>query len=392
MKLSQRVKTVAPSATLAMTARAQALRAAGNDILVMSAGEPDFDTPENIKRAAHEAIDRGDTKYTPVAGTAALRQAITVAAETLYKRPFKPNQVIVGAGGKQVLFNAIAALLDPGDEALFTSPYWVSYPDMIRFAGATPVSVYADEASGFLPQAEQLAGHINDRTRLIILNSPSNPTGAMYSRAQLVKIADLLRAHPNVFIITDDIYSGLVYDEAFVSIAQVAPDLAERTLIASGVSKTYAMTGWRIGYGIGPAELITAMSDLQGACTSGASSIAQAAALEAVRGPQTAVEAMVTTFRQRRDRIVAGLRQIPDLEVFAPRGAFYVFPRISKYLGAKVASSDALCEHLLDNAHIALVPGSAFGSDDHVRLSFACSDKDIDTCIARLTKGLASLR
>ena len=392
MKLSSRVKSVAPSATLAMTARAQALRAAGVDILPMSAGEPDFGTPEHINQAAHDAIKRGETKYTPIAGTMKLRQAIAGYIERLYGRKVTPNQISVGTGGKQVLFNAIAALLDPGDEALFASPYWVSYPDMIRFAGATPISVPADESTGFLPQADKIAGYITERTRLLIINSPSNPSGAMYSRQQLIQLAELLRAHPNVFIITDDIYSGLVYDEPFCGLAQVAPDLAERTLIATGVSKTYAMTGWRIGFGVGPTELMTAINDLQGACTSGACSIAQAAAAEALQGPQEPLAEMVKIFKSRRDRIVAGLRTIPDLEVFAPRGAFYVFPRITKFLGSRVASSDALCEHLLEHAHLAVVPGSAFGSDDHVRLSFACSDKDIDEGVKRLQAGLAALR
>ena len=391
MKLSQRSKTVVPSATLAMTARAQALRATGTDILLMSAGEPDFDTPDNVKKAAHAAIDRGESKYTPVPGTMALRKAVAEVNSKFYEQTFKPNNVIVGAGGKQVLFNAMAALVDPGDEVLFGAPYWVSYPDMVRFNGAVPVTVLAREKDGFLPQAEDFAGHITNRTRVIILNSPSNPTGAAYTRAQLVDIADVLRKHPNIFIITDDIYSGLVYDDPFVGISHVAPDLAARILIATGVSKTYAMTGWRIGYGIGPTELIAAMNDLQGASTSGASSIAQAAATEAVAGDQSAVMHMRDVFRTRRDRIVAGLRNIPKLELFAPKGAFYVFPRISAFLSGQITSSGALCEHLLENAHIALVPGAAFGSDDHIRLSFACSDADIDEGVKRMAAGLKSL-
>lgn len=391
MQLSDRIKQVEPSATLAMTARAKAMKDSGIDVLAMSAGEPDFDTPENIKQAARASIDRGETKYTPVAGTAALRGAVATWATQFYRQAFTPKHVIVGAGGKQVLFNAAAALLNPGDEGLFASPYWVSYPDIIRLAGGTPVPVAADEAQGFLPLAADLAKAITPRTRLVMLNSPSNPTGGTYTQAQLEDIATLLRKHPNIFIITDDIYSGLVYDAPFVSIAQVAPDLAPRTLIATGVSKTYAMTGWRIGYGIGPVELISAMSDLQGACTSGASSIAQAAATEAVAGDQTAVTQMCKVFKARRDRIVAGLRQIPKVEIFAPHGAFYVFPRIDKYLGGKVASSNALCEHLLEKSHLALVPGSAFGSDQHIRMSFACSEKDIDEALRRLRAGLESL-
>ena len=391
MKISQRIKSITPSATLAMTARAQGMKANGIDVLSMSAGEPDFDTPDNIKKAAHTAIDKGDTKYSPVAGTMALRQAVVAMTQKVYNRVIKPNNVIVGAGGKQVLFNAAAALLDPGDEALYPSPFWVSYPDMIGCAGGKGIAIPGDESKGFLPLAADIQHCITPRTRLLILNSPSNPTGATYNRPQLEEIATLLRKHPDIFIITDDIYSELVYDDAFVSIATVAPDLAERTLIATGVSKTYAMTGWRIGYGIGPAELIGAMNGLQGASTSGASSIAQAAAVEALAGDQSTVQHMRGVFKQRRDRVVAALRKIPKLEVFSPHGAFYVFPRVKAYLGGKVASTDALCEHLLENVHLAIVPGSAFGSDEHVRLSFACSDKDIDEGVRRLAAGLAQL-
>lgn len=392
MKLSKRVMRVEPSATLAMTARAKALIAKGVPVLTMSAGEPDFDTPDNIKAAAVAAMNKGDSKYTPVAGSVALRKAVAQWTEQVYGWQVKPEQVIVGTGGKQVLFNACAALLDPGDEALVPSPYWVSYPDMIRFADAVPVMVYADESKGFLPQAADLKAAITAKTRLLILNSPSNPTGATYTRAQLEEIAALLRQHPEIFVITDDIYGGLVYDAPFVSLAHVAPDLKDRILIAAGASKTYAMTGWRIGFGIGPQALISAMTDLQGASTSGACSIAQAAAVEAISGNQSAIEAMRVTFKKRRDRIVEGLRTIPDLGVMTPPGAFYVFPRVTKYLGGKVKNTSELCEHLLENAHIALVPGSAFGSEDHIRLSFACSDAEIDEAVARIRKGLAMLR
>jgi aspartate aminotransferase len=391
MKLSTRVQSVLPSATLAMTARAQALKAQGLDIVTMSAGEPDFDTPDFIKDAARAAIARGETKYTPVAGTKALRAAIATYAEKLYGQPYQPNQTIVSTGGKQVLFNAIAALIDPGDEALFASPYWVSYPDMIRFAGGVPVAVAATEAEGFLPLAPAWAHHITAKTRLLILNSPSNPTGATYDRPQLEAIAEVLRAHPQVTIISDDIYSGLVYDAPFVGLAAVAPDLADRILIATGVSKTYAMTGWRIGFGIGPARLIAAMNDLQGASTSGASSIAQAAAAGALTGDQAPMEAMRQVFKTRRDRIVAGLGGIDRLELFVPRGAFYVFPRVTPFFNERIKTSDALCEHLLEKVQLALVPGSAFGSDAHVRLSFACSDQQIDTAVQRLAQGLQSL-
>ncbi|RYF07420.1 MAG: aminotransferase class I/II-fold pyridoxal phosphate-dependent enzyme, partial [Deltaproteobacteria bacterium] len=252
MKLSVRVDAIEPSATLAMTARAQSMRAQGIDILTLSAGEPDFDTPETIKRAAVGAMERGDTKYTPVAGSAALRQAVVAMADQVYQRQVDVKQVSVGTGGKQVLFNAICALLNPGDEALFAAPYWVSYPDIVRFAGGVPVPVAVDEAKGFLPQADDYAGAITAKTRLLILNSPSNPTGATYTEPQLRAIGDMLLNHPHIAVITDDIYSGLVYDAPFVSIAHTHPQLADRLLIATGVSKSYAMTGWRIGFGIGP--------------------------------------------------------------------------------------------------------------------------------------------
>jgi aspartate aminotransferase len=391
LKLSKRIQAVEPSATLAVTARAKAMRTAGIDVLALSAGEPDFDTPDNIKRAAHEAVDAGHSKYTPVGGHPPLRAAVAKKSCETYDQDFASDQVIVCAGGKQVLFNACAAILDPGDQAVFAAPYWVSYPDMVRFAGAEPVPVFGDEAAGFLPKADAYAAAINGRTRLIILNSPQNPTGGLYSRKDLEAIADLLRDHPDVVIITDDIYEGLVYDGDFVSIAHVAPDLYPRMLIASGCSKSYAMTGWRIGYGVGPTELINAMTRLQGASTSGASSIAQSAAVEAVSGDQSALAHMRNVFAQRRDRIVNALRSIPNVNIVAPGGAFYIFPNVSHYIGGKIDSSIALCEYLLETVHLAVVPGSAFGSDAHIRMSFACSEDDIDEGTRRLREGLLSL-
>lgn len=392
MKLAARTQSIAPSATLAMTARAKAMRAEGVDVLALSAGEPDFDTPENIKKACHAALDRGETRYAPVPGTPDLRKAVANDVAKMYGRDVDWQQVIVGCGAKHVLFNACACLLDPGEEAVFSSPYWVSYPDMVRFAGAEPRIIVTDQSSGFLPSAEQMDQAINERTQIVILNSPSNPTGAMYDRASLEAIADVLRKHPKVVIITDDIYQHLVYDQTFYSLADVAPDLADRTLIVTGVSKTYAMTGWRIGFGTGPVELIKAMSRLQGASTSGATTMAQAAAVEALTGDQSAVKRMTDTFKQRRDRIVEGLRTIPDIEVFSPGGAFYVFPNVSAYYGDRIEGSSALCEHLLESVHVASVPGAAFGADDFIRLSFACSDKDIDEGLRRIRSGLEALR
>jgi aspartate aminotransferase len=375
-----------------MSARAKAMRASGIDVLNLSAGEPDFDTPANVSRAGCEAIDRGDTRYAPVPGTPALRKAAAQHYGALYERDLPPDNVIIGTGGKQILFNACLAALDPGDEAVFAAPYWVSYPDMVRFAGGKVVVVEAGAEQRFLPTVEQLAAAFTSNTRMLLLNSPSNPTGAAFDRAQLEGIAALLREHPDVFILTDDMYYTMVYDSSFVSIAQVAPDLADRTLIVTGVSKAYAMTGWRIGVGIAPVDLIKAMSRIQGASTSGANTIAQAAALEALTGPQEAVATMTAAFRARRDRIVEGLRQIPGIEVPTPDGTFYAFPRVDAYYGSRVSDSLAMCEHLLESAHVAAVPGGAFGADSCIRVSFACSDEEIDEGIRRLRTGLEALR
>ncbi len=390
MKFSNRAHAVKPSATLAIAALASSMKASGIDVLAMSAGEPDFDTPANIKNAAKASLDRGETKYTPVPGTMALRKAVALDTKNQYGIDVTTDQVIVGAGGKQVLFNAACALLDHGDEALIPAPYWVSYPDMVMFNGATPV--FVEPSSRPLPLAEDFAQKITERTRLVFLNSPSNPTGCVYSRDELSDIAALFRRHENITIISDDIYGQLVYDSEFVSIIHVAPDLMSRTLIGTGVSKTYAMTGWRIGFGIAPKELISAMSRLQGASTSGASCVAQAAALEAIVGDQTTVHEMVRVFKQRRDRMCAQLATIPDVTVPHPGGAFYAFPDVSAYFSARIPGSQALCKHLLEVEHLAVVPGVEFGADKNLRMSFACSDADIDEGIKRLKRGLESLR
>jgi len=389
MKISNRALAVKPSATLAVTARAKAMRAQGVDILALSAGEPDFDTPDNIKTAAKAAIDRGESKYTPVPGTPALRDAVARKVSSLYGHDFKADDVIVSAGGKQVIFNACAAVVDPGDEVIFAAPYWVSYPDMVMFAEGTPIAIETDDSFQLTPEAVRDA--ITPRTKMIILNSPSNPTGVIYSREQLEGIAEVLRAHPDVVIVTDDIYEALVFDGEFCSIAHVAPDLLPRTLIAGGVSKTYAMTGWRIGYGIGPKELIGAMGRIQGSCTSGASSIAQAAATEALNGPQDAVEHMRGVFKERRDRIVDGLRAIDGIQITEPGGTFYVFPRVDAFYGGSVTNSTEFCEHLLNSTHLAAVPGGAFGADAYIRLSFACGEADIDEGLRRLADGIKAL-
>ncbi|MBI3178930.1 MAG: pyridoxal phosphate-dependent aminotransferase [Deltaproteobacteria bacterium] len=386
------MRAILPSATLAMAARAQALRAAGKDVISLSAGEPDFDTPTFIRRAASQALDNGATRYTPVAGTPELRRAVVEMTRRLYGWSIEPQQTVVGVGAKQVLFNACASLLDPGDEAVIIGPYWVSYPETVKFAGGVPVMVPTEETRGFVPQRESLSAALTARTRLLILNSPNNPTGVCFDAQTLGMIAELLRQRPDVFVITDDIYYALVYDAPFVSIAQLAPELLPRTLVVTGVSKSYAMTGWRIGFGMGPVELIAAMTNLQGASTSGATAVAQAAALAAILGDDKTVLAMRDTFKQRRDRMVTQLRAIPEVRCVTPGGAFYAFANLSAYYGSRVGTSQAMCEYLLTEALVAAVPGDAFGSDAHVRLSFATSDAHIDEGVARIEKALKALR
>jgi aspartate aminotransferase len=366
VRLAERTHALKPSATLAVTAQAKQMSAAGADILVMSAGEPDFDTPPHVCEAAARAMRDGDTRYTPVAGTGALRAAIAARYRA------RVDETLVSCGAKQALFNACAALLNPGDEALIAVPYWVSYPDMVRLAGAIPCFVPATR----VPDAADWARHISPRTRLLILNSPSNPAGQVSDRAQLEGLAKLMRDHPELFVISDEIYDALVYDAPFVSLRDVAPDLRDRILVVAGVSKTYAMTGWRIGFCVGPKALIDAMSNLQGASTSGACSIAQAAAHAALTGPQECVEQFRAAFHARRDRLVAGLRGL-GLTVESPAGAFYTFPQVP-------GDSMAWCRRALEHAKVAVVPGLAFGDDARVRISFACSEADIDEAVRRL--------
>ncbi|MEO0592454.1 MAG: pyridoxal phosphate-dependent aminotransferase [Myxococcota bacterium] len=391
MKISERAQAVKPSATLAMGARAKAMRAEGVDVLSFSAGEPDFDTPEHIKQAAVAALARGETKYTPVAGNASLRQSVARWSSDRYGLELDSAQVIVGAGAKQVVFNACACLLGPGEEAVIFAPYWVSYPDMFAFNGARASVIETQANTAFLPRPEQLAQAINERTRLVMLNSPNNPCGVNYPRELLEAFAEILRKHPDLVIITDDIYSELVFDGEFTGILHVAPDLAPRTLIIQGVSKSYSMTGWRIGFGIGPEVLIKAMSRIQGASTSGACSISQAAAQEALDGPQEETARMRNVFQARRDRMVEGLRSIEGVRVPTPGGAFYAFPDISAFYGERVKNSFELAEHLLNTQHIATVPGGAFGNESCIRLSFACSEDSIDRGIERLRGGLSEL-
>jgi len=390
--LSRRARAIAPSVTLAVTARAKELKASGVDVVAFAAGEPDFDTPEYIRRAAHEAIDKGLTRYTPASGTAELKAAIARKLHEDNSLEYSPDEIIVSCGAKHSLANLCLVLVDDGDEVLLPAPYWVSYPEMIRLAGGTVKVLPTSAESGFKVTAGQVAAAVTDRTKLFILNSPSNPTGAVYSAEELADLAHVL-AEKGVWCVSDEIYEKLVYGgTAHRSIAEVAPELKPRTVVVNGHSKAYAMTGWRIGYAAGPAEVIKAASSLQSHTTSNPTSIAQAAALAALADRQTQkceVERMRAEFERRRDRMVAGLRTIDGVSVPAePQGAFYVFPDVSRLYGrgrfAGAAGSVDFARVCLDEAHVALVPGAAFGEDACVRLSYATGLDRIEEGIRRL--------
>lgn len=386
--LSARVQRVKPSPTLAVSALAAQLKAEGRDIVGLGAGEPDFDTPEHIKQGAIAALARGDTKYTAVDGTAALKQAIIAKFQRDNRLEFQPNQILVSSGGKQSIFNLCLALLNPGDEVLIPGPYWVSYPDIVLLADAVPVIVSAPQEQGFKIHAEQLRAAITPRTRLLFLNSPSNPTGAAYDAAELTALAEVLRAHPQIVIATDDMYEHILFHQArFVNILDVAPDLFPRTMVLNGVSKAYAMTGWRIGYAGGPAPLINAMKNIQSQSTSNPTSIAQAAAVVALNGDQECVRTMCQAFEARAQHVVAGLNAIPGIDCRMPDGTFYCFPRVTGVMAARGLSSDLeLSRRLLDEVGVALVPGSAFGAEGHVRISFATSLDVLDQAVERIAR------
>ncbi len=381
MRLSPRVAAISPSATLAISAQAKALRAKGEEIIDFGVGEPDFDTPDFIKRAAEDAIAEGFTKYTPVAGIPELRAAIVEKMRKDLALSYLPEEILVSNGAKQCIFNALACVVREGDEVLMPAPYWVSYPEMVKLLGGKPVFIPTQEESGFKLTAEQLRQALSPRTRALILNSPCNPTGAVLAREELGAIGEVLTG-TEVLIISDEIYEKLVYDEVkHTSMVAACPQLKPIVAVVGGVSKTYAMTGWRIGYIAAPRELVAAMSKLQSHTTSGASSISQRAALAALTGEQEEVEKMRVRFQSRRDAMVQGLSALQDVTVKTPEGAFYVFPNISKLIGRElggkqIEGSLALAEVLLRKAKVAVVPGVAFGSDNHLRLSFAT---DIDT-------------
>ncbi len=396
--LADALSRVKPSATIAVTQKARDLKAQGRDIISLSVGEPDFDTPDNVKQAAIEAIRRGDTKYPPVPGIVALREAICGKFRRENNLDYKPSQVIVGTGGKHILFNAFMATLNPGDEVIVVAPYWVSYPEMVALCGGTAVIVDTHMKDGFKLQPEALERAITPNTKWIVLNSPSNPSGAAYTHEELKKITDVLVRHPHVWVLPDDMYEHLTYgDFKFVTPAEIEPSLYDRTLTMNGVSKAYAMTGWRIGYAAGPEKLIRAMDMIQGQQTSGACTIAQWAAVEALNGPQDFVETSRKAFGARRDLVVSMLGQAKHLKCSSPEGAFYVFPSCAGAIGRKapsgrtIASDQDFVTELLDAEGVATVQGSAFGAAPNFRISYATSTATLEDACTRIQRFCASL-
>jgi aspartate aminotransferase len=396
--LADALSRVKPSATIAATQKARDLKAKGREIISLSVGEPDFDTPDNIKQAAIKAIERGETKYTPVAGIPPLREAIVEKFRRENGLDYKPSQVIVGTGGKQILFNALLATLNPGDEVICVAPYWVSYPEMVAICGGTTVTVQTRMEHGFKLQPEDLEAAITPRTKWVILNSPSNPSGAAYTRDELKKVTDVVLKHPHVWVLTDDMYEHLVYgDFVFTTPAQVEPELYERTLTMNGVSKSYAMTGWRIGYGAGPDPLIKAMDMLQGQQTSGACSIAQWAAVEALTGPQDFIPKSRKAFEERRDLVVSMLNQARFIKCPSPEGAFYVYPSCEGAIGRKtpdgsvIETDEDFCNALLETEGVAVVQGSAFGTGPNFRVSYATSNALLEDACRKIQRFCGSL-
>ena len=397
--LAKSLSRVKPSATIVITQKARDLKAQGRDVISLSVGEPDFDTPDNIKKAAIEAIQRGETKYTPVAGIVPLREAIVKKFKRENNLDYKATQVIVGTGGKQVLFNAFAATLNPGDEVIIPTPYWVSYPEMVLMSGGEPVFVPTTLEKQFKLQAADLEKAITAKTKWIVLNSPSNPSGAAYSYDELKALTDVLVRHPHVWILTDDMYEHLTYgDFKFVTPAEIEPNLMDRTLTMNGVSKAYAMTGWRIGYAAGPDVLIKAMDMVQGQQTSGACSIAQWAAVEALNGPQDFIGQSRKVFEGRRDLVVSMLNQAQGLKCPMPEGAFYVYPSCAELIGKKtesgkvIQSDEDFVTALLESEGVAAVHGSAFGLGPNFRISYATSNDLLEKACMKIQNFCASLR
>jgi aspartate aminotransferase len=384
--LSARSQRIKPSPTLAVTARAAELKAQGIDVLSLGAGEPDFDTPEHIKDAAHKALADGFTKYTPVGGTPGLKKAIIAKMQRDNGLDYQPSEVMATSGGKQACYNLCQVWLDAGDEAIIPAPYWVSYPDMVLLADGVPVFIETTAATRFKITPEQLEAAITPRTKLFWINSPSNPSGMAYSKSELAALGEVLRRHPQVLIATDDMYEKILWTgEPFANIINACPDLRERTVVIHAVSKTYSMTGWRLGWACGPAKLIAAMSDIQSQSTSNPNSIAQVAAQAALDGDQSCVATMCAAFKGRHDRLVAGLNAIPGVKCLPGDGTFYAFPSFEGVMQKLGCATDLeLADRLLQDARVALVPGSAFGTPGHMRLSFATSDQVLEESVRRV--------
>ncbi len=397
MELSRRVQAIKPSPTLAVTARAAKLKAEGKDIIGLGAGEPDFDTPQHIKDAAIAAINKGFTKYTAVGGTPSLKQAIIAKLKRDNGLDYNAKQILVSCGGKQSFFNLALALINPGDEVIIPAPYWVSYPDIVIIAEGKPVIVQAGIEQGFKMTPAQLEEAITPRTKMVVINSPSNPSGAVYTLADLKALGEVLKKHPNILIATDDMYEHIALTDAkFVNILNACPDLYPRTMVLNGVSKAYAMTGWRIGYAAGPENILTAMENVQSQSTSNPTSISQVAAEAALNGDQGCIAPMLKAFRERHVFVVNGLNKIPGLKCIMAGGAFYAFPDARSAIAAlhkkgtiPEATDIALSEYLLVEAGVAVVPGSAFGSEGYIRLSFATSLNNLEQAIARIAKALS---
>jgi len=396
---ASRLSRVHPSVIRTLNERARELKAQGHDLIDLGIGEPDFETPDNVKGAAVDAIRRGETRYTEIHGSWELRDAIRAKFKRDQGIDYSRDQITVAGGAKLIMFNAMMATLDAGDEVIIPAPYWTTYPDLVRIAEGVPIFVPCTREHGFKLRADDLAAAITTRTKWLLLNSPSNPTGSVYSSDDLAALAEVLAGHESVRILSDDIYEHLVYDDAgFATMAQVAPSLAGRSLTLNGVSKAYAMTGWRLGYAGGPADLIKAMGNVQQQSSTHASSITQAAALEALTGPQAVIEERREIYRQRRDRVVNALNAIDGLDCFRPDGSFFAYPSCGGLMGKRTPDGECINTdqefvlHLLESGQVSVVPGTAFGLSPHFRLSFAASTELLDKACARIARACATLR
>ena len=399
VELSHSIKRIKPSATMAVTQKARELKAAGKDIIGLGAGEPDFDTPENIKKAAIQAINGGDTKYTPVDGTPELKKAIKAKFKRENNLDYELDEISVGTGGKQIIFNAFAVSLNESDEVIIPAPYWVTYPDVVNYFNGKPIFVQCGEESGFKITPQQLENTINQSTKWFILNSPSNPTGSCYTKNELLELANVLKKYPHVNIMTDDLYEHLIYDDnEFHTFASIAPELKERILTLNGVSKAYAMTGWRIGYAGGNASLIKAMGKLQSQSTSNPTSISQAAAVEALNGDNSFIAERAKVFKGRRDFLINEFTSMNGITCRVPEGAFYVFPSCKGVIGKademnnKISNDEEFTTSLLEHAGVAVVQGSAFGLEGYFRISYATSDENLKNACVRMRDFLNKLR